>query len=178
MPSKGRFRWGGSGSGGVVGCTDEEDVGVEPASLLVTSARDGELQLTLDAIYPPEGSPWAVPAYRFHVVVNDVIAGTISLRVGMNERLVRYAGHVGFSVMPEFRGRRLAGRSVGLLLPLAKRHGLQPLWLSCNPDNQGSRRVMAWLGATYVETVDLPADYDRYTSRGERQKERYRLDFR
>lgn len=140
----------------------------------MSPVRDGELQLTLDAIYTPEGSPWAVPAYRFHVVVNDVIAGTISLRVGMNERLVRYAGHVGFSVMPEFRGRRLAGRSVGLLLPLAKRHGLQPLWLSCNPDNQGSRRVMAWLGATYVETVDLPADYDRYTSRGERQKERYR----
>lgn len=31
------------------------------------------------------------------------------------------------------------------------------------------------LGAAFVETVALPPDYDRYYSRGEREKCRYRL---
>lgn len=142
---------------------------------LVVPLHDGDLRLALDTIYTPDGSPWAVPAYRFDIVTDGAKAGTISLRVGSNERLIRYAGHIGFSVEPKFRGRRLAGRSVRLLLPLCVRHDLNPLWLSCNPDNAASQRVMAWLGADYVETVDLPADYDRYTSRGERQKQRYCL---
>lgn len=38
-------------------------------------------------------------------------------------------------------------------------------------------RVMDWLGATYIETVDIPPDYKRYYARGERTKRRYRLDF-
>ena len=122
-------------------------------------------------------SPWAVPAYRFDVVADGVKAGTISFRVGDNDRLVRFAGQIGFGIDTPFRGRRLAGRAVRLLLPLAASYELRPLWLACNPDNIPSMKVMEWLGANYVETVDLPPDYDRYYSRGERKKRRYRFDY-
>lgn len=155
----------------------QPDVSPAHASTILGETRDGELHLRLDEIYSPTGSPWAVPAYRFDVMVGDERAGTISLRVGDNERLVRFAGHVGFGIDEALRGNRRAGRAVRLLLPLARSHCLQPLWLSCNPDNAASIRVMEWLGATYVETVDLPPDYDRYYARGERQKRRYRLEY-
>jgi predicted acetyltransferase len=153
------------------------DVSSSHASAILRDSRDGELMLWLDQIYTSDESPWAVPAYRFNVMAGDLRAGTISLRVGDDERLVRYAGHVGFGIDEEFRGNRLAGRAVRLLLPLACSHGLRPLWLGCNPDNAASIRVMEWLGATYVETVDLPPDYDRYYSRGERQKRRFKLEY-
>ena len=142
---------------------------------MVEAERDDDLRLVLDRIEVPNGSPGVVPAYRFHLVADGARAGSISLRVGAGERLVRYAGQVGFSVEPAFRGRRLAGRSVRLVLPLAAAHGLNPVWLTCNPDNAASRRVMERLGATYIETVDLPPDYDRYVSRGERHKMRFRI---
>ena len=146
------------------------------ASAILGARRDGELTLRLDQVYTAEGSPWAVPAYRFDVMAGDRRAGTISLRVGNDERLVRYAGHIGFGIDESFRGNRFAGRAVRLLLPLARSHGLGPLWLSCNPDNSSSMRVMEWLGAIYIETIDMPPDCERYYSRGERQKRRYRLE--
>jgi predicted acetyltransferase len=147
------------------------------ARSILGEARDGDMRLRLDEIYEPTASPWAVPAYRFDVISEGAKAGTISLRVGDNDRLVRFAGHIGFGIDEQFRGRRLAGRAVKRLTPLAASYDLKPLWLSCNPDNRASMRVMDWLGATYIETIDLPSDYDRYYARGERQKRRYRLDY-
>ncbi len=146
------------------------------AAAALAGRNDDGLRLALDSIYAPEASPWAVPAYRFDMVVAGARAGTISLRIGTTDRVVLYAGQVGFSVEPEFRGRHLAERAVRLLLPLAARHGLDPLWITCNPDNVASRRTIERLGAAYVETVDLAPDYDRYVSRGERHKLRFRLD--
>jgi predicted acetyltransferase len=146
------------------------------AETILGEARDGSLRLSLDAIYSVTSSPWAVPAYRFHIFADESRAGTISLRIGNDDRLVRFAGHIGFSVDPPFRGQRLAGRAVRLLLPLAASHRLDPVWLGCNPDNHASMAVMQWLGACYIETVEIPADYVRYYQRGERQKRRYRLD--
>jgi tagatose 1,6-diphosphate aldolase len=62
-----------------------------------------------------------------------------------------------------------------LLLPLARRHGLKDLWITCNPDNLASRRTCELAGAEFVEIVDLPANSGMYR-RGDRQKCRYRLD--
>ena len=146
------------------------------AQSIVSHVSDGDLTLALDTIYQPDGSPWMVPAYRFDILVRGERAGTISLRVGDNERLVRYAGHVGYAVDEPWRGHRLAERATRLLLPLAKAHGLDPLWIGCNPDNAPSRRTLERLGAEFVEVVPLPPDYDRYYSRGEREKCRYRLN--
>ncbi len=142
----------------------------------VEAVRDNDLRLALDTIYKPDCSPWQVPAYRFDMLVCDAKAGTISLRVGDNDRLVRYAGQVGYSVDQPYRGRRLAERATRLLFPLARSHGLNPLWIGCNPDNLASRRVIERLGGVFVELVELPADYDRYISRGETHKLRFRID--
>lgn len=151
-------------------------VSAETARAALADATDGELSLALDDIYRPAESPWMVSAYRFDMRAGGTKAGTISLRVGHDERLVRYAGHVGYAVEPAWRGRGFATRAVRLLLPLARVHRLDPLWTSCNPDNLASCVTLERLGATYVETVALPPHYDRYWSRGEREKRRYRLD--
>lgn len=155
-----------------------KSVSADLAHTILDDARDGELRLGLDTIYQPDGSPRMVPAYRFDMLVDGQKVGTISLRVGDNERLVRYAGHVGYSVDEPWRGRHLAERATRLLLPLAQAHGLDPLWIGCNPDNIASRRTLERLGAEFVEVVPLPPNYDRYYSRGEREKCRYRLDLK
>ena len=78
---------------------------------------------------------------------------------------------------PEHRGRRYAARGVRLLLPLAARHGIDPLWITCNPENLASRRTCELAGAELVEVVDLPPGEEMYQA-GERQKCRYRLPTR
>jgi tagatose 1,6-diphosphate aldolase len=103
------------------------------------------------------------------------IAGTISLRISDDENTRLYYGHVGYLVFPPARGHRYAERSLRLLLPLARRHGLRELWITTNPENVPSRRTCERLGGEYVETIDLPRHHPLY-QRGERRKVRYRLD--
>ena len=98
----------------------------------------------------------------------------MSLRVGEQEELRLYYGHVGYAVFAPARGRRLAARAVRLILPLARRHGMHELWITTNPDNAASRRTCERLGASYVETVDVPRGSSLF-ARGERQKCRYLL---
>ena len=121
----------------------------------------------------------AAPTYHFWM--RDAsrpelpIAGGINLRVGHGRDLELYYGHVGYHVYPPHRGRHLAERAVRLLLPLAARHGLSPLWITCNPDNFASVRTCERLGGTLVETVVVPHDHPLY-ARGEVAKCRFRID--
>jgi predicted acetyltransferase len=138
---------------------------------------DADLELVLREKCPGDPTIQFVPAYRFQMMVLPAreAAGEIELRVGKTNHLVRYGGHIGFSVVEAHRGRRYAMRATRLLLPLARHHGLNPLWITCNPNNAPSRRTCDLLGARLVEVVELPKDTDMYR-KGERQKLRYRLD--
>ena len=101
--------------------------------------------------------------------------GTINLRIGSTVHLERYAGHIGYGVHPPHRGRHYAARSVNLLLPLAYRHGISPIWITCDPENGASRRSLEIAGAEFVEIVDVPEDCGIRKYGGKLRKCRYRL---
>lgn len=153
---------------GLVGCEGF----LEPGRLV-----DGDLELRLAETRPAFPDKGLVPSYTFHMVRTGTAQrmGSISLRIGNTPRVLLYAGHIGYGVSKPFRGHRYAARSVRLLLPLAARHGLDPLWITCNPDNIASRRSIELAGGTFVEIVDIPPGHDMY-EKGERQKCRYRFD--
>ncbi len=128
---------------------------------------------------PAEPGKGLVPVYHFWMYVESGlpirIAGGIGLRVGDNPELRLYSGHIGYNVYPAARGNHFAERAVRLIMPLAVRHRLKPVWITCNPDNTPSRRTCERLGAELVEVVDIPPDHP-FIARGETQKCRYRLD--
>lgn len=137
---------------------------------------DGELALVLVRRVPGDDARGIVPSYEFNMVnarTGEVMGG-INLRIGYNER-IKYGGQVGYAVGREFRGQRAAARSLALILPLARRHGLDPLWVTCDPDNAASRRTCELAGGVLADIVDIPEDSDLY-KRGERKKCRYRFD--
>jgi tagatose 1,6-diphosphate aldolase len=144
---------------------------IEPGNL-----RDDDLELELDRYFMADPEREWLPAYHFNMrrAGSSAVAGTINLRIGNPDRIVLYRGHIGYSVKPEYRGRRFAARSVRLLTPLAAAHGINPLWITCDPDNLASRRSCELAGAELVEILDVPANEEMYQL-GIRQKCRYRL---
>jgi predicted acetyltransferase len=137
---------------------------------------DRDLELVLVEKYPGNPAINYVPAYKFKMTLvgQDEGIGRIELRVGNIDHIVMYAGHIGYGVELEHRGHRYAARACRLLLPLAQSHGLDAVWITCNPDNIASRRTCELAGAELVEIVDLPEDTDMCRE-GERQKCRYRI---
>lgn len=144
---------------------------LDPGSLV-----DDELELVLDNFHVADDFRGIVPHYRFRMVhrLARTPMGNISLRLGEDLNILLYAGHIGYGVDAPFRGHRYAARSVLLLLPHAKEHGIAPLWITCNPDNYPSRRTCELAGARLIEIVDLPPENAMYKL-GERQKCRYRI---
>lgn len=130
---------------------------------------------------PPDSLHDRLPTYHYWLHLRPEfnppleICGAIGLRIGNNEDTDRYYGHLGYNVLPPARGHRYAERAARLLLPLARRHGMSELWITCNPENMASRRTCERLGANYVETVAVPTNHPLY-ARGERDKRRYRVD--
>ena len=58
---------------------------------------------------------------------------------------------------------------------MARRLMLDPLWITCDPENLASRRTLELAGARFVEVVNVPEDCVIAQS-GHRMKCRYRLD--
>ena len=131
---------------------------------------------------PADPSKGWVPQYNFWMRLHDFpgrpapvrVAGGASLRIGATDSIALYYGHIGYHVYPPARGRHYAERACRLLIPLARRHGLRTLWITCNPDNRPSRRTCERLGMELVGIVAVP-DTEPLYARGEREKCRYRM---
>lgn len=141
------------------------------------SLRDGELELRL--METSQGNPRKdrLPLYRFDMVTGDTnkVVGSISLRIHNGWFVRRVIGHIGYRVEPAYRGNRFAARACRLLLNLARRHRLNPLWITCNPDNLPSIRTIESLGGELTETVNVPRHTEVYRM-GDKQKRLYRVE--
>jgi len=137
--------------------------------------RHGDLELRL-ADYSLHAFH-RVPTYFFRMMSIDrnEEMGTINLRIGSNPHIERYAGHIGYGVHPAYRGHHYASRSLVLLLPFARSLGIDPLWITCDPENAASRRSLEISGAEFMEVVDVPADCGIRKYGGKLHKCRYRL---
>jgi tagatose 1,6-diphosphate aldolase len=135
-------------------------------------ARDGELSVVLtDAVIDGD-----VPTYRFAIRVDGIAGavGRVTLRPQTTPHIESVRGHIGYAVDPDHRGHGYAARAVRLVLPLACRHGINPVWITCEPSNLASRRTCEILGAVLTDIVPIPPDDPAY-AQGQRQKCRYSL---
>ncbi len=138
---------------------------------------DGDLELVLVSTFSGDLNKGYVPSYNFEMrlVGKKTPLGRIALRIGDTEAIRGWVGHIGYQVGSPYRGHHYAARSCRLLLALAKRHGIAPVWITCNPENIASRRTCELAGARFVEIVEVPHEHEIY-KKGEPLKCRYRLD--
>jgi predicted acetyltransferase len=74
--------------------------------------------------------------------------GSASLRFqrGTDELPPYVSGHIGYAVVPWKRGRGYASKALMLLLPIARDEGLRRVMLTCDEDNEASKRIILKCG--------------------------------
>jgi predicted acetyltransferase len=78
--------------------------------------------------------------------------GRISLRHELNEALYEWGGHIGYAVRPTARRRGFATVALREMLGLCRTRGLDPVLVTCDADNEPSRRTIEGAGGEYEDT--------------------------
>ena len=133
----------------------------------------GEVSLRFVRVIPGDPARDFVPAYHFRIVLSDGSdVGHINFRVGDTEHVRVCAGHIGFEILEPFRGHGYSLQACRAIAPFV-RSIYEAVTITCDPDNQASRRTVERLGASFADEVSVPP-FDPHFQRGSRTKRRYR----
>ena len=135
---------------------------------------DGEFSLVCVEKHPADLFRRYVPSYYFSIKTGGKFVGQISFRVGYTKSIY-YAGHIGYAVDSDSRGRGYAGRACRMLIPLMRAHGMTKILITNNPENVASRRVCEKLGARLLRVVRIPRSHELYKA-GDRHKNIFEWD--
>ena len=91
-----------------------------------------------------EATEEKVPEETFFLIrVNDnKIIGMIDIRLALNEKLRKFAGHIGYSIRPTERRKGYNKINLYLALQECKKHGLKRVMLACDKHNIASAKTI------------------------------------
>lgn len=97
-----------------------------------------------------------VPSSQFIYEKDGRILGMLQIRHRFNDYLAQYGGHIGYSVRPSERRKGYASQMLRLSLPYCRALGLEKVLITCDDDNEASRRTILKNGGLYESTVFEP----------------------
>jgi predicted acetyltransferase len=88
-----------------------------------------------------------LPPDRVHctflwIVEGPEFVGNLAIRHALTPYLLEQGGHVGYSVRPSRRRQGHARRALALALPVCRELGIDRVLVTCDVDNEASRRTI------------------------------------
>ena len=93
----------------------------------------------------PEG---IVPAFQYIYVDDDEskVIGMINLRLELNDLLMKFGGHIGYSIVPDERRKGHAKAMLMEGLKFYKKHGYERVLITCDVNNIASAKTIEACG--------------------------------
>ena len=124
--------------------------------------RSGPVRLRYEHTIPAQPDRGKVAYYHFKILnEKETIVGHINFRVGDTRHVTLCAGHVGFEVLPNFRGNSYSYSACLALAPFIRRH-YERIVLTADPANKASKRIIEKLGTSFIDEIGIPADDPAY----------------
>ncbi|OFI49329.1 hypothetical protein BG261_01740 [Floricoccus tropicus] len=101
-----------------------------------------------------------VPAIQYYAIreSDDKLIGLINLRLELNDYLLNFGGHIGYSVLPSERKKGYAKEMLGLVVDEARKEGLSKVLITCDENNIGSRKTIEANGGVLEDVRYDPHD--------------------
>jgi predicted acetyltransferase len=126
----------------------EADPGAHIAAL---SGRETVIRL-------PDGTEMgSVPYAHLWLVAGDELIGRVSIRYALNQRLLRFGGHIGYGIRPSRRRQGFGRQALVLAKADVRAHGLSRVLLTCADSNVGSARIIESCGGE-LENIEPHSD--------------------
>jgi len=95
-----------------------------------------------------------VPAMVYVAVDDeDEIVGIANLRLRLNEFLLNFGGHIGYSIHPQKRGQGYGREMLKYVLKCARDFSIDEVLITCDDDNFGSQKVIEANGGVLENVV-------------------------
>ena len=107
-----------------------------------------------------------VPSTQFIYIrkADNKVTGIIQIRHYLNEYLLQYGGHIGYSTAPSERRKGYATQMLNLVLPECRKLGISRVLITCIKGNEGSRKTILRCGGVFESEI-YDAENDRYFER-------------
>ena len=83
-----------------------------------------------------------VSATTCFAFIDDEIVGIIQIRHKLNDYLLKYGGHIGYSIVPHERRKGYASKMLSLALEKCKELNIQRVLITCDKENIGSAKTI------------------------------------
>ena len=135
---------------------------------------DGEIDIILSEKREGDAVKGRSPEYKFKILLHNskTPIGHMNLRIGSDEKVIKYIGHIGYGIDEDYRGNKYSAKACNLIKQVAKENGLDSIIITCNPDNYASRNICESIGANLIEIKKKTKTSDAY-SLSETKKCRY-----
>jgi predicted acetyltransferase len=103
--------------------------------------------------------PGHVPSTTLWWLAGDEFLGRITIRHRLTPGLREYGGHIGYDIRPAARRRGHATAMLAAALPVAGTLGIDPALITCDADNDGSRKVIEANGGVLEDKRGIKLRY-------------------
>lgn len=97
-----------------------------------------------------------VPVSTFWLVDAGTYVGSTNVRHELNPYLRDFGGHIGYTIRPSFRRKGYGVEICKLALDEAQELGLKRVLITCDDDNEGSRKIIERNGGVIEDVVPQP----------------------